>query len=218
MKFLDKIKIPLIVGGLAVVLLIVIQIRSCINENRVRESSVIQGQYEAYKEEIEKEKEDLFKEKEDVERQVKNLKAAISELTEKTEKYREEIKIKDSELEELKGQFSLIDEEDKDGQILNLRLQVGNLETQLDKALKGWEAAEAKAVGWERAFNLKDDYCKKLEAQLEMKDNLLKIAESVIYAKDKEIRGMKISKTIERVITWPIAGYGVFKVFQGALK
>jgi len=201
MKFLDKIKIPLIVGGLAVVLLIVIQIRSCINENRVRESSVIQGQYEAYKEEVEKEKEGLFKEKEDVERQVKNLKAAISELTEKTEKYREEIKIKDSELEELKGQFSLIDDE-----------------TQLDKALKGWEAAEAKAVGWERAFNLKDDYCKKLEAQLEMKDNLLKIAESVIYAKDKEIRGMKISKTIERVITWPIAGYGVFKVFQGALK
>ena len=211
-------KAGLIIGGLAIALLIVIQTRSCINENRTSGLSNREGQFQAYKAQAEKEKEELQKQKSEVEKQVKTLKAAISELEEKTEEYREEIEVKDAELIELKKKFSLLEEEDKDAKILNLQAQVDNLDAQLDKAVAGWNAAEAKALGWKKAFDLKSEYCQKLEAQLDLKENLLNIALEVSASKDRMIRSLKAGKTIERIVTWPLSGYALFKVAQGVLK
>jgi len=212
---LDKLKLPLIIIGLILVLVIVLQIRSCVNERRITDISELEGRYKAFTEEAEKEKEELQQQKKEVEKQIEILKGAVLDLTEKTKEYKEQIKTKDNELRDLKTQFSLIDEEDKDGQILNLKAQVGNLETQLSKAMEGWDAAEAKAVGWKKALDLKDEYCKKLEKQIGIKDNLIKISESVNRDKDKKIASLKLGKTIERIITWPLAGYGAFKFVQG---
>lgn len=211
-------KIILWIIGIVIALVIFFQVKACIIEQNIAKISKLEGKLEVLTEEAEKEKEALKQQKEAVEEQVKILKGAISELTEKTQEYRTEIETKDGELKDLKTQFTLINEEDKDGQILNLQAQVSNLEIQLTKAVKGWDVAEAKAVGWERAFNLKDEYCKELEAYLETKDNLLRIAKEVNTQKDKKIARLKLGKTIERIIVYPFAGFGAFKLVQGVLK
>ena len=215
---MDKLKLPLIIIGVVIALVIFFQVKSCITENNIAKISKLEGRLVALTEEAEKEKQELRQLKKESDDRIEILKGAISELTEKTQEYREEIETKDSELKGLKSQFSLIAEEDKDGQILNLQAQVSNLEIQLTKAVKGWDAAEAKAVGWEKAFNLKDGYCAELEAYLETKDNLLRIAKEVNTQKDKKIARLKLGKTVERIIVYPFAGYGAFKLVQGVLK
>jgi chromosome segregation ATPase len=215
---IEKLKIPLLVVGIALLLVMTIQIRSCINENRIADISRLQGLYEGIKAQAEKEKEELKQQKSKVEEQVEILKQAIIGLEKREVELHMDIEQKASELKELKQKFSLINQSDKDAQILNLQAQVGNLEIQLKGALGGWSDAEARATGWKRAYELKDKYCQSLEEQLRKRDDLLRIGEELAMSKDKQIGRLKFGKTIERLVTWPLSAYAIFKIGQGVLK
>lgn len=229
---LDKLKLPLIIIGLILILVIVMQIRSCVNENRIAVSSELEGRLQALTEEAEKEKEESQKAIQEMQKEIDNLTIGIQDKNQT---------IVDLQKETEEIEPTPIIEEPEPGEDWE------TIAKQNAKAAREWKDKYYKAeklikelgvpipdgtypiTGEPRfryphgsvthglytqyllAAGQRDLYKK----QLKTKDNLLAIGKKVVKDKDKEIARLKVGKTIERIITWPLAGYGAFKLVQG---
>ena len=211
---IEKLKIPLLIIGIAIVLIIVLNIRACIKENRVEAVAEIQGEFNAYKAQAEILKEKLLAEKEQMEMYEAVLKGEIAEMREERAESVVVIEAQSAEVAELKRKFALIPADDTGTQVLNLKEQIVILERNGVEKDKQIASFIAEIKNWELLDIQNTEYIKKLENQLGVTENLLKTAEDLGVKKDKQINRLKTSKTIERIVTVPFAIFGGFKLGQ----
>jgi len=219
-KMKHDIKIPLMIIGAVVILAIILNIRACIKENRVEAVAELQGQFDAYKTQMEKQKVGLEGEKEAIGKEAKNLSISVTELKKENEAKEAKIKNKSMEVEELKRKFDLIPIDESGEQVLNLQKQVGLLEREIkekDDLIKGFKAELMETRKWEVMYNRQSEYIVKLEKQLLAVENLLKISEEINDKQAKQIGRLKTSKRINQIVAYPLAIFGGYKLGQAIL-
>ena len=214
---MSKLKIPLLIIGLAVVLVIVLNIRGCINENRTEDLAKLEGEYSAYKAQVEAQKEELARDKEELEMFTVVLKGEIEELKEKDIERVVEIEEKETEIADLKKKFDSIPESDLGTQVLNLQQQIIAYEEKdraKDKRIEGLVNTIKEMGKWEVAYNRQSEYVEKLEKRIGVLENLSAIADQVIEKQGKQINRLKVSKKIERIVLIPLSIFGGYKLGQ----
>lgn len=215
---IEKLKLPLLIFGLIIILIIILQVKSCIKEQNLTQVAKLQGQFDAYKTEAEISKADLLKAQEALKEEVAVRMDEITELRTESEENQAEIESQNSEIADLKAKFSLIPQEDKDAQILNLSAQITGLEKIIEvKDLEITNKIE-ESKRWEGLYNLQLDYTDKLEAQLRKTENLLMISQQINKKYESKIRGLKLGRTIERLATIPLAAYASYQLYKEIKK
>lgn len=195
MKILKYLQIPAVVIGLVVVLLTVIEIRSCSHEKQTVFYSELEGRYEAYQEKVSEEREEWQKQKESLEKANDILKEDIIEINHDQQSLRKASTEKSEKIKELEAQFSLI--KDPAGKIENLKSQIEKWKDKFNLAIDDRNKAEEKAAKWKKQYqNVMIDYAL-LEKQLKSQEVLNEISREQISALEIKVHRGLLDKIVD---------------------
>lgn len=179
---------------------IAFQIGSCIHGKYERELSELKGRYAVLSEETTEEREKLEEEMVQKEEKILSLKNEIIEIQAKEVQVREDIRVKDAEIERLKEKFSLIPIEEKDAQIFNLQLQVVKLERKVELITDSRDNYRQEAVKWKYTYETQLGITVDQTNIIKGLEKRLGAANAYIYALEKDKKGLSLKFTLKNIL------------------
>ena len=212
-------KYSAIVASLVIVLMIIGDIRGCINEKQSDTISLLEGQLKAYKEKAtEAEKQFMEKEKERLER-IKRLKEENEDLQIKMARLAEESKKKEAKIKELKTMETRLQETgDLQGLIGNLKQQRDEWRDRYFIEAKKNELLEKENFNLRLEIKTKDEKIEDLIRKQKALEQINKELEGLVSAKDKQISWLKTQGKVEKYIVRPLAVIGIISIVRSSVK
>lgn len=215
-----KIKFLIGAGCLFLLLLLILNIRSCNNEDKERlRLSELKGQFEAYKAKADEQKKRLEAENIEKEERILAFKNRVIALENEAIKIEQEIDTKDEKIKKLESEFSLT--EDKDQKITNLQNQVDLWKEKFSLAMVEVEKEREAKKNWKASYEDQVVITKNLKKQLADEANLRKVAEELISGHENrekklesQIWRLKMETKFERIVLFGLAVYGGAKILK----
>lgn len=193
-------KTNLIIILIALAVITILLIRGCYEKERYRKLGEWKGKYNALTQAFTEEREELEKEVVQKEEKILGLKNEIIEIQAKEVQVREDIKVKDAEIERLKQEFSLIPAEDKDKQIFNLQLQVKKLEGKVERIIDSRDNAMQEAVKWKYTYEIQVGITVDQANIIKGLEKRLGAADAYVYALEKDKKGLSLKFTLKNIL------------------
>ncbi|MCD6194283.1 MAG: hypothetical protein J7L26_12600 [Candidatus Aminicenantes bacterium] len=212
-------KYSAIVVSLVLILMIIGDIRGCINEKRSETVNLLQGQLEAYKKKAtEAEKQFMEKEKERLER-IKRLEEENRKLQIKMAQLAEESKEKEAKIKELESIETKLEEMgDLQGLIENLKKQRDEWRERYFIEVKKNELLEKENFNLKLEIKTKDEKIADLFRKQKALEQINKELEELVNAKDKQINWLRTQGKVEKYIVRPLAIIGIISIVRSSMK
>ena len=194
---MKNLKYGLIVICLFLVLLSISQIRSCINERISDDVEELEGRLEAYQAHAEEEKKALEEKIQARDGENEILVKEIEESRKEQKKISGEMAGKDKEISRLEEEFALI--EDVNLKLDNALQQVEAWKAKFSLAMEDLKEEKWVSLRWEEAYLNEKASKEDVLAALRKRDSINEICMKALDGKNKQIKGLKLSRTAERI-------------------
>ena len=194
---MKNLKYGLIVICLFLVLLSISQIRSCINERISDDVEELEGRLEAYQAQAEEEKKALEEKIQARDGENEILVKENEESRKKQQKISIEMGEKDKEISRLEEEFSLI--EDVNLKLDNALQQVEAWKVKFSLAMEDLKEEKWVSLRWEEVYLNEKASKEDVLAALRKRDSINEICMKALDGKNKQIKGIKLSRTAERI-------------------